>query len=261
MNKKKLLIPIILFTVLIVLVIVFIKTRTRYNKIYINESKWNSIISSKSENTNLILNFIEFNGYRLLIDEKNNTIYYSLINDSSTKYNPRISFMCEDKNAKVAILEEEITEEKVKTNYKFKVMIYNEKEYHIYNLVCTDFPILNIEYLEEAGDKQKNIPIEIYLFDNLTRTPRRITVSEGNLKINGENLKFSLNMMTPGKNKRENRLSIFNMPPNSEFTLTKVTGEATKINQQLKNFYVELFINNEYQGKYILGFANERNNI
>lgn len=263
MNRKRVIIPIIIFTAIIIFLIIFLNPSNRYNNISITESKWNSIKNARTENDNLVLEDIEFNDYNLIIDKNNNTLYYSLVNDSKNKYNPNITYRTVDKNVKIAILSDEITDEKVKSDYKFKLMIYNETEYHIYDLVCMDLPLLNIRYKEDVGDKQKNIPMEIYLFNNLSNTTNKITISNGKLKINEDNYTFSLNKTSPGKNIRDNKISILNMKPNSEYILTAVThNEETSaeeinesINREPNNQRVELFINNEYKGIYSLGYV------
>ena len=120
----------------------------------------------------------------------------------------------------------------------------------------------DIRYKEEVGDRQKNIPMEMYLFDNLSNIPNRITISSGKLKMNEDNYIFSLHMLTPGKNKRDNNLSILNMKPNSEYTLTKLYNsqlQEDNINMENKKHRVELFLNNEYKGVYSLGYLDEKN--
>ena len=261
-NRMKIIIPVIVFTAIIIILIIMLNPSHEYNKLIVSESKWNSIIESRTENNKLTLEDIKFNDYKLIIDEKNNTLYYSLVNDSQNKYNPNVSYRLNNKNVKLAILSEEITDEKVKNNYQFKVMIYDEKEYHIYNLKCTDLPILNISYDKNEEIKQKNIPMEMYLFDNLSNLSNRITISSGNLKVNEDKYTFSLHMLTPGKNKRDNKLSILNMKPNSEYTLTKLDNSQLQediINVENKKHRVELFLNSEYKGVYIFGYLDEKN--
>ncbi len=274
MSKKKILISIIIFTILILVLITVLNPSHKYNKLIISESKWNSIKESRIENKNLVLTDIRFNDYKLIIDEKNNTLYYSLINNSQNKYNPSISYSTNDnrmnhlnsqrlqsnmpepnKNVKLAILSYEITDEKVKSEYQFKIMIYNENEYHIYNLKCTDLPILSINYNRSEDINQKNISMEMYLFDNLTNVPNRITISMGKVKVDNDSYIFSLHMLTPGKNKRDNKISIFNMHPNSEYILTPISNESEK--NLDTNHRVELFLNNEYEGVYSLGYIYE----
>lgn len=262
MSRNKILIPVIAFTLIIIVLIIVLNPSHKYNKLSINESKWKAIQESRTENKNLILEDIRFNDYKLIIDEKNNTIYYSIVNDSQNKFNPNVEYSA-NKNTKLAILSDEITDEKIKNNYQFKIMIYDEKEYHIYNLKCTNLPILNISYEKNEEIKQKNIPMEIYLFDNLSNIPNKITISSGKIKGNEDELIFSLNMLTPGKNKREHRISILNMKPNSEYKLTKVDNlQLQEDNKNIENrkHRVELFLNNEYKGVYSLDYIEEKIN-
>lgn len=254
MSRRKILIPLIIFTTIIIILIIVLNPSNKYSKLSINESKWNSIKQTRIENKNMILEDIVFNDYKLIIDEKNEILYYSLVNDSQNKYNPNVTYITNYKNVKLAVLLDEITDEKVKSNHQFKIMIYNEKEYHIYNLKCTDLPILNIKYNRNEEIKQKNIPMEIYLFDNLSNIPNKITISSGKVKMNEDNYIFSLHMLTPGKNKRDNKLSILNMKPNSEYILTPINND-----QQNEKHKVQLFLNNEYKGVYSIGYINEKN--
>ena len=254
MSRRKILIPLIIFTIIIIIVIIMLNPSNKYSKLSINESKWNSIKQTRIEKKNMILEDIVFNDYKLIIDEKNEILYYSLVNDSQNKYNPNVTYITNYKNVKLAVLLDEITDEKVKSNHQFKIMIYNEKEYHIYNLKCTDLPILNIRYNRNEEIKQKNIPMEIYLFDNLSNIPNKITISSGKVKMNEDNYIFSLHMLTPGKNKRDNKLSILNMKPNSEYILTPINND-----QQNEKHKVQLFLNNEYKGVYSIGYINEKN--
>lgn len=266
MNKNKILLPVIVFTAIIIILIILLNPSHEYNKLIVSESKWNNIKESRIENEKLILEDIKFNDYKLIIDEKNNTLYYSLVNDSSNRHNPDISYNANNKNVKLAVLSEKITDEKVKNNYQFKIMIYDEKQYHIYNLKCTELPILNISYNKDEEIKQKNIQMEIYLFDNLSNIPNKITISSGKIKMNEDNYIFSLHMLTPGKNKRDNKVSILNMRPNSEYILTKISNtsdnlqeQEDSINIESKKHRVELFLNNEYKGVYSLGHIQEKN--
>lgn len=247
MKRLKIFIPIVILTAVIIILILVFNRSIRYNNLIVSEIKWNSIISTRSENSNLILEDIEFNDYNLIIDESTSTLYYSIINDSQNKYNPNVSFKAAD-NVKTAILSEEITDEKVQNNYEFKIMIYNDTEYHIYKLVCTNYPILNINYKEKVKDN-KSTHVEVYLFDNISDIPRRIMISSGKIKVNDTGYAFSLNMTTPGKNIRKNKISLFNMKPDSEYVLSEASGETSKTHD---SHYVELFINDEHKGVYVL---------
>ena len=260
MNKNKILISVIIFTLLIIFLVLVLNPTHKYNNLVASEDKWNSIQESRIENKNLILEDIRFNDYKLIIDEKNDTLYYSLINDNRNKYNPKVEYKANGENIELVILSDDITDEKVKNNCQFKIMIYNENEYHTYNLKYTDFPILNIIYNQNQEINQKNIPMEMYLFDNLSNIPNKITISRGKFKMNEGIYIFSLHMLTPGKNKRENRVSILGMNPNSEYILTKVEDlqiQEDGMNPENKRHKVELFLNNEYVGQYYLEYENK----
>ena len=182
MSKRKIIIPVVVFTAIIIILIIVLNPRYKYNKLIVNESKWNSIKEYRIENTNLVLNDIRFNDNKLIIDEKNNTLYYSLENDSRNKYNPNISYNSEN-DVKIAILQDEITDEKIRDSYQFKIMIYNEKEYHIYYLKCTNLPLLNFKYNNAEKITQNNIQMEMFLFDSLSNIPNKITISRGKIKM------------------------------------------------------------------------------
>ncbi len=250
MKRKRVIIPIIVFTAIVALLIFYLNSSKKYEDLSITESDWNSIISARKSNEMLALSTIRFNDYNLIIDKKSSTLYYSLINNSFSKYNPSISYKSDDENVQIAILADRITDEKAKNNHTFKLMIYNDAEYHIYDLLCTDLPILNIQYKEDLGEKKKGIPVEIYLFNNLSNATNRITRSSGKLRITGESISFSLNKRSPGNNVRDNKISILNMKPNSEYVLNVAGfGEA----EESKGQRVELFINGEYRGVWNLG--------
>ena len=105
----------------------------------------------------MVLEEIRFNDYKLIIDNQNNSLYYSVVNDSHNKFNPNVSYNINNPNAVLVALEDEITEEKIKNNYEFKLMIYDENSYHIYSLKCTNLPILTIDYNESEEINQKSL--------------------------------------------------------------------------------------------------------
>jgi len=269
MKRRKVLISVILFTIIILALVAMLSFSHKYTDISISEEKWNSIIYTRSESNDIKLQDISFNDYHLIIDENNSTLYYSLINESKNKYNPSVRYMTNNKNAKIAILSDEITDDKVKSDYEFKIMIYTENEYRIYNLVCTDFPLLNITYQEDVDYSQKNIPMEFYLFNNLNNTTNRVTISDGKFKFDGNGYTFSLKMKSPGKSTRENRVSILSMKPHSEYTLTSIENNSGEMNMEMPNENFDkiprdnrvlVFINGEFKGIYTLGTTGKEIN-
>ncbi len=253
MSRKKVLISVIALTIIAIVLIVVFNIKQKYSKFIVNQSNWDSIKESRIENNNLVLEEIRFNDYKLIIDNKNNSLYYSVVNDSKNKFNPNVSYSTNNNNAALVILSDEITQERINNNYEFKLMIYDENSYHIYNLKCTNLPILNISYNENEETNQKSFSMEMYLFDNLSNIPNKVITSSGKIRMNEKDFLFSLHVLTPGKNKRENKLSILNMKPNSEFELTKINNDnLPKQGDNTKNNIVVLFLNNEYKGVYLL---------
>ena len=253
MNRKGLLITIIVLTILITIMMCIFNFTTNYVRIGINENEWNKITSSRQEDKSLKIDELFFNDYRVIIDEDDSKIYYSLINESHLKYNPDISYTLSDKSCKLVALDTPITDELIHSNYEFKMMIYNGTSYRIYNLICTDFPIVSVHYNDQ--DKNKNKQTGFYIFDNLGQKTNRVTITEGKFRqIDDNTFTLSFMMMSLGNNQRENKISIFNMGPNSNYLLEKEVSNS-QIDKALK---VLLFTNDNYQGIYTLSI-NKKN--
>lgn len=284
MNRKILLFLVIAFSIVGIVFSIIFKPRMKFNKIIISDEEWNSIINTREEG-NLSLKSIKFNDYDLVIDDINHKVYYSVIQNSASKFSPFVSFVANKSNTKIAILNDEITEEKIMNNYEFKVLLYDDSTYKIYGLYCTTFPMLNIICNAQDDAADNNIPMSMYLFSNLDNGINRIVKSDGTLnKIEMADgtydYKFSLVMTTPGNKERENVISLLHMKPSDEYFLNAINTaennspirnnmkEQMKFNEKYNikfeekspefdeknNQRVELFINNEYVGLYSLGY-------
>ena len=263
MKRKKILIVIIIITIMIVVLAILANRSVSFKSICVTQDKWNNLISIKNrlEGSNIVkIDNIRFNDYDLIVDDKNNKIYYSLVNVDKEKFNPKITYKISDPSYKLAILGSSIDDNTIHNNYTYKVLMYNSIAYRVYDLYCTEFPVLNINY-KDNSNYLKNIPIDIYLFDNLGFSPNRIIRSNGKLDLLGnDTYAFELFIMSPGRNERENRISIFNMNPHDKYLLTPINNikEANSLPNKEekgdfdKNHYIELFINSEYQGLYLL---------
>lgn len=276
MNKKVLFGIIICITLFLISIVIIFNSGKKFNNLVIDENKWNDIIKSRMESTSIKINNIKMNDFSLLIDEVENSIYYSML-DNSKKYNPTVMYDI-DKNAKIAI-NEEIEEEKVNNNYNFKLMVYDDTKYHIYNFVVTTLPIINISYDEDIS-KTERVKSDIYLFDNRNNTHKNVINSNAVINIldNGSEKKdysFSIVMDSLGNNERENNLSVLGMQKHSEYLLNSLSNDNEKVREvfstnlwndfsKFKNDnseFVELFINNHYVGLYSLGFNTEKDSI
>lgn len=243
MNRKWLLGIILVLTVLVVITIVVLTSNTKYNKLIINEDKWNDIISDKNMTTSISLENIKFNDYDLLIDEDNSIIYYSVVNVKN-KYNPSVNYSLKDNKLKIAI-NKEMSDESLEKTDDLKIMLYDDTSYRTYSLVVTSYPILNVTYTGEENKKKTDI--DIYLFDNHIDSPGRVLKSDGKLKIIEDNQEYNLSLKKEslGHNKRDNYMSIFGMSKIDEYVLTA----TDKIDENKK--YVQFFINNNYKGIYL----------
>ena len=250
MSKKWLFIVILVLTIFTIGIIVVLTYKTRYNKLVINENKWNEIISNRNTSTSIILENIVFNDYNLLIDEENKIIYYSVV-DVVDKYNPSVKYQTNE-NVNIAI-NDSIKDEYLEKDNALKIMLYNDVEYVIYTLVTTNYPILNIKYNENTFNKTK-ISMELELFDNYVAMPQRVLKSKGNLRIIEENKEYSFSLIKEslGRNKRDNYISIFGMEKKDEYIIKKT------LNTNKEEKYVMLFINNKYNGIYSFGPKEER---
>ena len=251
MNRKKLFNVITIFTIIIIIGLLITTKTQSYNNLNISKKKWDSILEKREENLDLEIENIRFNEYDLIVDNNSNKIYYSIINNNDSSYNPNVSYKT-NKKTKLVILKDELDESKIGT-HEFKIMIYNDSSYRIYTLVCTRFSVLNITNKEkESTRKKQNILMKIYFFNNLQNSSNRIIRSDGLLNVeNNDNYKMHLEVLSPGRNIRDNVISIMDMEPSSRYTLTRVDVLEENQNINTKNTrLLELFIDNQYRGIY-----------
>ena len=249
MNKKWLLITILGFTGIIVTVLLVFNNNKVYDKLVVDTNEWNNIINTRTNNSLLSLDNIKFNDYSLVIDKKNSILYYSVV-DSSKKYNPVVNYIA---NSKVKIvINQKIDDNVTEKDGILKVMIYDKNSYHIYDLMVTNYPILNIKYME--NNTGKRIDVELNLFDNHVDAINRVIKSDGKFMIVKENEEyiFSLTKESLGNNQRDNNISIFGMNKHDQYTLKRIDNVSNK------DRYVKLFINDEYVGIYTLNHRGER---
>lgn len=244
MNRKWLLIIILSFTLVGIGVILFLSLNHRYNHYVENEKKWQEIQSTRKESTSISLEKLEWNDSRLILDEKLNTFYYSL-GDYSKKYNPTVSYTG---TAKVKLMiNKKITQDE---ETGIEVMIYNKEYYRTYSVSLLNKPILNIIYQEEK-ERNLRVPVMIELTDNRKDAFQKMLLSDGIFSKIGEELHISLRRESLGQHERNNEISLFGMPKEDNYILTK-----KKIGKDSPS--VEIFINNEYQGNYFIGNKEER---
>ena len=245
MKKRILLIIILILTFLVLMMMYLFNYQNRYHKYIIDNSKWNTITKNKSINQELKLKSIKFNNYPLIIDDKNNIIYYSMM-DVINKDNPKVKYTTNTENIKVAI-------NTTLLNNNIKVMLYSDLEYKIYSLVVTELPIMNVEYDTSITNKVR-IPMNTLIIDNNKEAIQRIVKSTGTIKLLNDSNEYivSLNKESLGHNERKNHISILGMPKEDEYLLKKI-DEGSNLKK-----HIMLLINNEYKGIYSINILKER---
>lgn len=245
MKKDKNLIIIILITILLITMILLINRNIRYNNLVVSQEKWNTIIKEKTNNNKLQIEKLYFNDYPSIIDQKNNTIHYIMMN-SRKKTNPLINYFTSKKDAKIIIKESKKNDKEI-----INIMVYYKTTYNVYELVKLNNPIININYNKLLSKTPK---AEILILDNNIKSIQKIIKSTASLTITDNNeYIISLSKESLGRNKRENEISILGNTRENTFIIKKDNREENQFNKK-----IELFINNEYQGSYKLEF-NERN--
>lgn len=258
----------------------FMGNPIRYSECIISREQYEEIIAERSEVPDL-LSGVVFDEEILMFDSADRIFYYSLVEGSSSAYDPYVTVKSANKGVKVAFLEKSITEEGIRSNQTISFLAYTDDSYAEFALKCTTLPLMNIECGAEIGDDP--IPMSITLFDNRLSATGRTTVSEGTIHVRGgmttafpkKGYRLSLTMKSNGNNTRPNQTSLLGMRQDEDWLLYAAyndrekirnvfssrlwedfcaTDNASGINTGMEYKYLELFINGEYWGLYALGF-------
>ncbi len=251
-----------------------------YSEYIINEKEFEDIVAERGQVLSL-LDALNFDEETLFFDASDKTFYYSLIEGNAEVYDPIVKIKSQNKDLKIAFLEDSITAEGIKNNDTITILAYTGEEYCSYSLKCTTLPLMNIECEEEIGDD--SVPMSIVLFDNRQGAAQRLTSSVGNIHIRGvtagtypkKGYRFSLTQESTGGNIRANQISLLGMRQDDDWLLyaayndqekirnvfssnlweyTCATDNAQGINTGMEYKYLELFVNGEYWGLYALGY-------
>lgn len=275
--KKRNILVLSLIVVLIVIHVLFKNYNyTKYE--IINEDEWNQIISEKEESEESLISGLVFNNYELVKDN-NGIYYYSLIENDRHAYSPIVKNVS-DINIK---FHQEITDEMIKNNDYLEVLTYNDNNYKVEYIVVTKLPLLKINY--DISNKITDIDkanMYMYLFDNRKDINSRVITSTGTIHYRGYtslaypkkgyriNLTKNSNDLISGNN-----LPLLGMRKDNDWVLNSLYSDGEKIRNVfasqlwydccsmsnqfniingIEYKYVELFINDEYNGLYALGY-------
>lgn len=249
-----------------------------FDNFYVSDEEWSKILSEHSENRELDLSSLKFNGYNLNIAE--DKAYYSIVDNGWHDYNPAISL---HNNLKFAAHGEKISPSSIENNTTVEIVIYNDSEYRKLDLVSTTLPILNIDFDTTNGDAPQTREDEFFrmsLFDNRKKTVNRVIKSDGQAHRRGNvsfgvdkpNLSLKLTQESVGENTRNNPLPLLGMNESDNWILSgmyydyekvrdafaaKLWKDINKNSFNVENAfefrYVEVIINGNYSGLYLLG--------
>lgn len=283
MNKKIILVGIIVITLFLFCVILHYNKSDKYDDLVIDKETWDKIISERTITDSNLLLSIKFNDYEIFYDNVNCTYYYSLIEGSSNRYNPYINYHANKNDIKIA-LDKKITDEVIEKDELILMLLYTDTDFSIYTLKCTTLPLLNINCKSvDDINKENDVDMDICLFDNRKDATSRLTKSMGKIHGKGgitylfpkKGYKLSLTMNSLGNNLRNNNISLLGMRQDDDWILNAVYNDQEKVrnlfalnlwnescadnnsfNLDNGNQYkfIELFFNNEYWGLYAIGY-------
>ena len=285
MNKRLIGIVIgVISLVALIAIILITSPRIKFNNIIISSETYENIKSTRELIKDDVLTSISFNNYNLFKSSNGEDLYYSLLKNSMNRYNPSIKYHTSLTKSKIAVVENQITDEIIENNQEIIILLYNDQFYKEYHLVSTTLPIMNINYsshFDESTDMKVNM--DMYLFDNQDEIHNRDIVSHGEISVRGnlastypkKAYNIALKQESLGYNKRNNDISLLNMRKDNNYILYPAYNDQEKVRNVLASRiwyessatnnefdvingmyykYIELFINNEYHGLYALGF-------
>ena len=250
MKRRDLLFGIIIITAIIIYLIYVFNNTFDYTSMSITDTEWDTITYTRKRDNSIKITSLVFNEYNVFIDDELNRIFYSLVNGSISKYNPNISYTTNDNTCKLVVKNIPIVDNNINNNQYYKIMIYNDSSYHIYDLVCTDLPIVSINY--NVNDRSKNKDVDVYVFDNLKQTSNRVFITKSLFRqIDDVYYYLMFSKFSPNNNERENIVSLFKMKATDTYLLHKI-DDKQEVQPDKQAQKVLLFINNRYQGYYNL---------
>lgn len=283
MNKRNILLCIIIITLFFIGFMFFYYSGDKYEKLIVDENEWNEIVNKRNITESIIISSFKINDYEAFFDNSQCTYYYSIIEGKKNAFNPKIKLKTNKKNAKIAV-DKSINEKLIKDNDVIHILVYTDTEFCIYNLRCTTLPILNINCASfDDITKEDSYKMDLFLFDNRKNATSRIITSEGKIHSRGgiskvfPKLGYKINLTTKslGNNTRNNDLSLLGMRKDDDWILYAGYNDQEKIrnvfttnlwnescaknnmfgiNNGNEFKFVELFINNSYWGLYAIGY-------
>jgi hypothetical protein len=254
----------------------------RYSSCLASSSQLDALQAARAPAEQPLLTALSFDGQELAEAADTATLYYSLVEGSSTAYDPSITFSAHDSSVRLAIEDIALSDEVIAQNRSIRLVAYTDTEYATYQLVCTTLPLLCISTTDATDITRETSTMQFTLFDNRAQATQRVVSSPGEVHVRGaytstypkQGYKITL-LRTPGKGKREYSASLLGMRKGSDWVLYAAYNDQEKVRTVfssrlwydscaddnptgltlgMKYEYVELLVNGQYWGLYALGF-------
>lgn len=227
----------------------------------------NNIKKNKELKNNLITQ-IKINNVDTVYDKDTNTYFYSLPGEYENKnYILKLEM---DIKYKYKIANQNINIIKVKYDKPIDVIVYDNKNYYKVKIQLTNLPIIKIETKNEIGTEEEET---IFTYINHNIEQKKFT-NNAKLKVRGATTKklpkksYRVNFYNKTYTK-EKKISFSNFYQGDSLILDAIYREKSKIrnllstelwndmsnkynNIKIYSEFVEVFINNEYKGLYLL---------
>lgn len=207
---------------------------------------------------------------------------YSIIEGQKSAYNPLVNYNYEGERVKVAIKDAHITEDRIKSNYEYKMVAYTSSKYHEYIINVTTLPIIQIDY-DNKISKWDYSDAKINVFDNRKLSNRNVYATDARIRLRGASTidfpkrayRISLKEESIGLNNRKSYQSLLGLREDDDWLLYPAYNDQEKVrnvfcsnlwknaNANHNKFgvdngmeyrFCELLINGEYRGLYALGY-------
>ena len=279
--NKKIKIACLLLLVLVFGVLIFLSIITT------NYRNAKEVVLTQEEIANLMSNLREENDYNFEITINKNPIYinnvekvnYFYISEENANQYVDLDFKISSKEKfKYVVLDEKYDKEKgfyIDFTKTFDVIIFNDEVYYKKTFKFTCLPIVNLVVGEEISDVDHAAIVEIYSKDYNNENLIHSVVSHTLVKIRGgtsftyPKKQYRLKLRADGK---ANEISLLGMKADEDWILDAMYADNAKIRNKLsfdiwnemyetsrnndstnyKSEYVDVYINQEYNGLYML---------
>lgn len=261
----------------------------RYEDFFVSKDEYKDIKKERAETTLISAPKVTIDGQTPFID-KDGVWYYSLVEESETARNPKISLKVANFNYHLAIKETPLSEDNIQHNTEFKIMVYTKDSYQVFTMHVTTLPILSIEYDEEKAKEQSKLAkdeatqtsssnlmrefdteLTLTLFDNRKDAQNRTIASNGvfhprgNISYGYPKQNYKLSLRTAEGSEEHNDIALLGLREDDDFILNSAYYDPEKIRTVFEmNLWAEasgtqnsLGVTNGVEYRYVELFENK----